>query len=75
MTRSEKPKQMIGEWAASGQRGAAGTYTQYVVRLRRELADLRSEQDVAVGQDWPASLRDRIQTIEFELKQLGEKVE
>jgi hypothetical protein len=64
---------MIGDGAASGKRGAAETYTQYVARLRGELSDLRSEQSEVDGQDWHASLRDRIQ--EFEPKQLGEKLD
>ena len=76
MTRSEKPQQMIGDnAAASGQRGAADSYVQYVTRLRGELADLRRDQSLQLSNEWHVALRDRIEAIEFELRQLGEKPE
>jgi type VI protein secretion system component VasF len=75
MTRSEKPQQMVGDNAASGQRGAAETYVQYVTRLRGELADLRRDQSLQLSKEWHLALRDRIEAIESELRQLGEKPE
>ena len=75
MTRSEKPQQMIGDNAAFGQRGAAESYVQYVTRLRGELADLRRDQSLQLSKEWHLALRDRIEAIEFELRQLGEKPE
>ena len=64
---------MMGDGAASHQRGAAETYAQYVMRLRGELADLRRDQGLPLSQEWHAALRDRIEAIESELNQLGEK--
>jgi hypothetical protein len=73
MMGSEKARLVLGDGAAPGQRGAAETYAQYVTRLRGELADLKGDQSLGLSKEWHAALADRIDAIETELKQLGEK--
>lgn len=64
---------MMGDGAASHQRGAAETYAQHVMRLRGGGGRPEARPELPLSQEWHAALRDCIEAIESELNQLGEK--